>query len=97
MMEKKYYVFRIDNENKTNIYQFAKCNHELRQGWGELLRENPAFNLNVEQGKKEFCISWEKIWGKNDANYKYMERKYNKSLQNERVSGGRYSYSTKGS
>lgn len=77
MMEKKYYVFRIDNENKTNIYQFAKCNHELRQGWGELLRENPAFNLNVEQGKKEFCISWEKIWGKNDANYKYMERKYN--------------------
>lgn len=64
MMEKKYYVFRIDNENKTNIYQFAKCNHELRQGWGELLRENPAFNLNVEQGKKEFCISWEKIWGK---------------------------------
>lgn len=52
MMEKKYYVFRIDNENKTNIYQFAKCNHELRQGWGELLRENPAFNLNVEQGKR---------------------------------------------
>lgn len=64
MMEKKYYVFRIDNENKTNIYQFAKCNHELRQGWGELLRENPAFNLNVEQGKKGVLYQLGKDLGK---------------------------------
>lgn len=65
-----YYVFRI---NYGSCYEFIRekaLNGELRQGWG-------AEGMSVVEPCEAFMEAWHNVWGMDDANGRYIIRKYN--------------------
>lgn len=66
----KYYVFRINYEDKFELIRNELLNnHLLRQGWG-------TYDMSVEAGYESFKAGWEKNWTEDNLPDKTMRSKY---------------------
>ena len=64
------YVFRINYGDKFKRIREEIICGRLRQGWG-------AEGMTIDASIEDFKTAWKAVWGENDADEKYMERKYN--------------------
>lgn len=65
-----YYVFRINYEESYKLIRENALKGELRQGWG-------AEEMSVNNSCTEFKDAWYRVWGEDDAEESYINRKYN--------------------